>query len=60
MDLSDTATRREELDRDLALRQKKPEGPQPTGACLNCTAALGEGLRWCDADCRDDWESRNP
>lgn len=42
---------------DAAIaRAKKPGGPSPTGFCLNCGAALDEGRRWCDADCRDDWQ----
>ncbi|TCS70754.1 hypothetical protein EDC61_11481 [Sulfuritortus calidifontis] len=35
---------------------KKPGGPPPTGSCLNCGEPLKPGLRWCDADCRDDWQ----
>ncbi|QIK36859.1 hypothetical protein GWK36_01315 [Caldichromatium japonicum] len=35
---------------------KKPSGPCPTGFCLNCGEPLKDGLRWCDANCRDDWE----
>ncbi len=27
-----------------------------TGACLNCEADVVEPLRFCDADCRDDFE----
>lgn len=60
MDDSDKATAREELDRDLALKNLKPAGPAPTGACLNCDEPLPPGLRWCDALCRDDWEARRP
>lgn len=58
-----------ELTRTLSMR--KPEGPVATGLCLFCehqlvddeTLARAEtdGLpdntkRWCDSDCRDDWE----
>lgn len=35
---------------------KKPGWPMPTGVCLNCGEPLKPGLRWCDADCRDDWQ----
>lgn len=59
MDISDTATAREELDRDLALKARKPPGPAATGFCLFCDADVAEGLRWCDSDCRDDWEREN-
>jgi len=27
-----------------------------TGWCLYCSEPLSKGLRFCDADCRDDWE----
>ncbi len=27
-----------------------------TGACLNCEAEVAEPLRFCDADCRDDFD----
>jgi len=60
MDVSDTATAREEIDRAIALQQRKPAGPTPTGFCLFCDAPLDQGERWCDTDCRDDWEARNP
>ena len=39
-----------------ALSQRKPEGPEATGYCLNCEARLRQGLRWCDVGCRDDWQ----
>lgn len=58
MDISDTATEREERDRDIALQLRKPAGPAATGACLNCDAPLPPGARWCDCDCRHDWERR--
>jgi len=38
-------------------RQVKPAA-LPTGECLQCGEALSiAGARWCDADCRDDWEA---
>ena len=50
----------ERLEREMArlLRLRRASGPQPTGACLWCGAPLAPPLRWCDADCRDDWEKR--
>lgn len=39
-----------------ALTLRKPEGPIATGECHCCGAPLSGELRWCDADCRDDWE----
>lgn len=34
------------------------KGPEATGHCLNCGEELADGARWCDADCRDDWQKR--
>lgn len=30
-----------------------------TGRCLTCDEPLGDRRRWCDAECRDEWERRN-
>ena len=58
MDDSDRATAHEELRRDIALRERRPEGPPYTGQCHNCDAPLPPPMRWCDPDCRTDWEAR--
>lgn len=29
-----------------------------TGKCLWCDEDVGSGMRWCDANCRDDWEKK--
>ena len=29
--------------------------PSGTGRCLHCGAAA-EGKRWCDVECRDEWQ----
>jgi len=52
----DMATAREEQDRELALKVRKPGGPAATGVCLCCGEPVTDGRRWCDADCRDDWQ----
>ena len=31
---------------------------EETGSCLSCGRKL-KGRRWCDADCRDDWQRDN-
>ncbi len=31
-------------------------GPRPRGACLWCGARLALPQRWCDAECRDEWQ----
>lgn len=45
-----------EIHRDLALQQRRPEGPQETGVCLACEEPVATGRRWCDASCRDQWQ----
>lgn len=55
MTLDDDATMREEHFRELALNNKKPEGPRAIGHCLFCNAQLTDNRRWCDAWCREDW-----
>ncbi|HSD36102.1 MAG TPA: hypothetical protein VLC92_01255 [Rhodocyclaceae bacterium] len=44
----------------VALAKRKPEGPEPTGQCLCCGKPMRKSKtprRWCDADCRDDWQA---
>lgn len=59
-DVFDQATDREEKDREMCLKLRMNEGPKPTGFCLNCgpDVPLADGQRWCDGDCRDDWQKR--
>lgn len=52
------------LQTELAIRenaQRSSEPPQGSTNCLFCGADLIPGrtgihARWCDEDCRDDWE----
>lgn len=66
MDIYDRATEREEQDRELALKRLRPTGPEATGACLWCGEDLPPAQpdkpapRWCDCDCRNDWEHAQP
>ena len=55
-DIADRAG--EHIEREAAglLAQRKPAGPAATGSCHNCGEALEGDSRWCDADCRADWE----
>lgn len=41
------------LDRMAAVRGRMEA--QAVGVCLNCGEPLRQGVRWCDAGCRDDW-----
>ena len=52
----DIASDREELARSMAQTLRKPTGPAPMGACFYCAASVRDGVRWCDSDCRDEWE----
>jgi hypothetical protein len=56
MDISDQATAREEQERVLATKIRKPEGPPAVGWCLHCETAVPDGYRWCGPECRDDWD----
>lgn len=41
-----------------AAREKaqRLDTTNPSGICWNCHSEIGTERRWCDADCRDDWE----
>ena len=60
MDVSNQATRQEELMRELAIKRAANNVPviPATGACHWCDALLPVGARFCDKDCRDDWERK--
>lgn len=57
-DIFDRASEREQLERDLAISSARKQGTavNSTGHCLWCNAELATGRRWCDAECREDWE----
>lgn len=59
-DFADLASDREELDRQLALRAAALHADNLVagGQCHNCDASIPPGHRFCDADCRDDWQRR--
>lgn len=53
----DRASEREEFDRGVALRVRKPEHHlHPMGACHWCESIVRAGDVFCGADCRDDFE----
>jgi hypothetical protein len=57
-DLADMAQMQEPPEGTLV--PKRPEGPQPTGHCLNCSEPLPESnRRWCGHECYEDWSYRN-
>ena len=63
MDVIDKAQHAEEVTQSDALarvRLAANDLPKPTGVCLNCGVRLADKkARWCDLDCRDDWEFWN-
>jgi hypothetical protein len=61
MDDADRAADREEIARKSAmLTSRKPEGPKARGACLYCGERLPHPMRWCNADCRSEWQAEQP
>lgn len=58
-DVTDIASNYEELERMSAIyhnRKGSDNSVKPTGYCLYCHETLEDGRRWCNAECRDDWE----
>lgn len=55
-DILDQASELEAMLNNAAAQFRKPTGPAATGRCLHCGEPLPNGLRWCDATCRDDFE----
>lgn len=51
----DQAAALEELERTIALANRKRPEMQFTGACYNCEQAVTAGC-FCDEDCRSDYE----
>lgn len=56
MDEADAANDHVEREREALLAQRKPAGPVANGRCWYCHCQVSRGLRWCDSNCRDDWE----
>lgn len=61
-DVIDDANDRAERDLQLAIRAARCgnglDMPEPTGWCLNCGEPTAPAHRWCDDECRDDWQAR--
>lgn len=56
-DFIDDAQKLSDLFLKAALSKRAAEGPTPVGTCHNCGESLTRaGARWCDKDCREDWE----
>ena len=61
MDDLDIASEREQIARDRAIESLRNTKADifHTGFCLCCSEKIIEPLRWCDIDCRDDWQRFN-
>ena len=55
-DIVDIAQEKIEILHSAALAQRKPAGPVATGQCLYCGASLPPEMRWCNRECRDEWQ----
>ena len=53
----DRAQEREQHTREAALRRRKLVVAASGGTCLYCGDKLPRTRRWCNADCRDNWEA---
>ena len=58
-DQFDKASDLEQLDRDrsIAIARQKTASPEPTGFCFWCEEPVLPGARWCNSDCREDWDN---
>lgn len=58
-DVCDQAFEQNQVAFEAEQRARRmPEGPAPTGRCLNCDEEVPEGRRWCDAECMTDYQHR--
>ena len=60
MDIFDQATVVVERDRErsLAAVRGQVDKTPPCGSCYNCGDPVADPLRFCDKDCRDDFQKR--
>jgi len=57
MDDIERGQEREQMDRELAIfNQRKRTNLLPVGSCYFCDSILRDGVLFCDADCRTDYE----
>ncbi len=61
MDDADRVTEREEFtEKENRYRShRETTTATATGDCLFCKEPVEDGRRWCNATCRDDWQSEN-
>lgn len=60
MDIIDQANAQADLALSIALAAASDTTPiaEPNGHCLNCGERVKKERRWCNAECREDWEAR--
>lgn len=57
-DVFDQASEREDRDRQAAIdhQRRTAESLPYVGVCYYCGSSTVTGVRFCDADCRDDYQ----
>lgn len=56
-DIADITADRDEHEAPMrAAASRRPEGPKPTGRCHWCEEPVASAARFCDSDCRDDYQ----
>ncbi len=55
-DIADMAGPVTDFLTELAIKNSKRPELQSRGSCYNCDEPLPHPQKFCDADCRDDWE----
>lgn len=59
MDDFDRASEAETREREASIARHRVYQPLPDiGACYNCSEPLPVGKRFCNVDCREDYERR--
>lgn len=57
----DRAREYEQVQRDYLIESaRRYKSPVATGLCLYCSSEVSNGLRWCNSDCRNDYERLEP
>ena len=52
----DKANERAQELLEESLAKRREQGPPACGFCYFCQAPVPNGHRWCDTECRRDWE----
>lgn len=59
-DIADQGNDAAELFLEVARKNQRPPTEfHGVGFCLNCGTAVDGEARWCDVECRGDWERAN-